>query len=50
MNYYEILGVAVTIPPKSLVGSAVLVQGEGEGAPRKPPGNLRVVLLENQGG
>lgn len=47
---WNIIKMPVTIPPKSLVGSAVLVQGEGEGAPRKPPGNLRVVLLENQEG
>jgi molecular chaperone DnaJ len=38
--------VIVTVPPNSATGNSVIVHGEGEHAPKKPPGYLKVVLIE----
>lgn len=45
VHNWEIAEVQVTIPPRSKIGHTVLVYGQGEEAPMKAPGNLRVVLV-----
>lgn len=45
VDVWEIASVKVKIPERAQVGQAVLVMGEGECAAKKPPGNLRVIIV-----
>lgn len=45
VSEWEIVQVRATIPPRSKVGYSVLIYGEGEAAPGKAPGNVRVILV-----
>lgn len=40
-----VVNVKVVVPPNSKIGYSINVLGEGEAAPGKPPGNLRVVIV-----
>jgi molecular chaperone DnaJ len=46
VNFWSIRGVTLSVPANCQIGQQVTVAGEGEVAPLKPPGYLRVVVLE----
>jgi molecular chaperone DnaJ len=43
-----IVRMPVVIPPKSMAGGSITLHGEGEGAPQKAPGYVRVTLIEKE--
>lgn len=45
VNAWEIKDIRMKVPANTQVGQTILVAGEGEYAPRKPPGNLKVVIM-----
>lgn len=42
---WVVKNVYVTIPPNSQIGQQIMVAGEGESSPNKPPGYLQIVLI-----
>lgn len=45
---WVIVRMPITIPPGSISGGTLTLHGEGEGAPRKAPGNVRVIFIEKE--
>jgi molecular chaperone DnaJ len=43
---WVIVRMPITIPPHSIAGGSITLHGEGEGAPQKAPGNVRVTFIE----
>ena len=43
-----IVRMPITIPANSISGGTITLHGEGEGAPRKSPGNVRIVFIEKE--